>query len=89
MTDRSRRGALAALLAAALAASVPAPGDAQDRSTAGANAAQPAPEAAALLAGKPAPAFSLPDQNDKPRALADSKGKWVVLAFYPADRTKG
>jgi peroxiredoxin len=41
------------------------------------------------LVGTPAPAFSLPDQNDKPVSLADSKGKWVVLAFYPADMTPG
>jgi peroxiredoxin len=46
---------------------------------------------AALMAmvGKPAPTFTLPDQNDKPINLADSKGKWVVLAFYPADMTRG
>jgi len=41
------------------------------------------------LVGKTAPAFTLPDQKDKPVSLADSKGKWVVLAFYPADMTRG
>jgi peroxiredoxin len=41
------------------------------------------------MIGKPAPTFTLPDQNDKPIQLADSKGKWVVLAFYPADMTRG
>ncbi len=41
------------------------------------------------MTGKPAPNFTLPDQNDKPVILADQKGKWVVLAFYPADMTSG
>jgi peroxiredoxin len=41
------------------------------------------------MIGKPAPAFMLPDQNDKNVSLSDSKGKWVVLAFYPADMTRG
>jgi peroxiredoxin len=44
---------------------------------------------ASPLLGQPAPAFSLPDQNDKTHALTDSKGKWTVLAFYPKDETKG
>ncbi len=39
--------------------------------------------------GKPAPDFSLPDQENKAHRLSDLKGKWVVLAFYPADKTKG
>jgi cytochrome oxidase Cu insertion factor (SCO1/SenC/PrrC family) len=56
-------------------------------------AAAAAPEkpqdAAVLLVGKPAPAFTLPDQNDKMRSLAENKGKWVVLAFYPKDMTGG
>lgn len=41
------------------------------------------------LVGKPAPDFALPDQTDKTRKLAADKGKWVVLAFYPADKTRG
>ncbi|MDX1934397.1 MAG: peroxiredoxin [Capsulimonadales bacterium] len=41
------------------------------------------------MVGKKAPAFVLPDQNDKTVRLKDSKGKWVVLAFYPADMTPG
>ncbi len=54
----------------------------------------PAASAAAVadataLVGKPAPGFTLPDQNDKNRSLSDTRGKWVVLAFYPADMTKG
>jgi peroxiredoxin len=44
---------------------------------------------ASPLLGQPAPAFSLPDQNDKTRTLAESKGKWTVLAFYPKDETSG
>lgn len=42
-----------------------------------------------IMLGQPAPDFTLPDQNDKPVKLSDQKGKWVVLAFYPADMTKG
>lgn len=52
----------------------------------------PAPDQDAplrALVGKPAPAFTLPDQTDKPRKLASDKGKWIVLAFYPADKTRG
>ncbi len=41
------------------------------------------------MIGQPAPAFALPDQNDKTVKLSDYKGKWVVLAFYPADMTGG
>ena len=54
-------------------------------------AAAPAPQADAALQllGKRAPAFTLPDQNDKPVRLDAAKGKWVVLAFYPADMTRG
>jgi peroxiredoxin Q/BCP len=40
-------------------------------------------------AGEMAPAISLPDQNGKTQALADYKGKWVVLYFYPKDQTPG
>jgi peroxiredoxin Q/BCP len=51
--------------------------------------APPQPDTAATLIGKRAPGFTLPDQNDKPIKLSDSKGKWVVLAFYPMDGTPG
>ncbi len=47
------------------------------------------PDASRALVGKTAPAFSLPDQNNKTVSLGDSKGKWTVLAFYPADGTTG
>jgi len=41
------------------------------------------------LAGRTAPAFSLPDQNGKLHALADYAGRWTVLYFYPKDDTPG
>ena len=36
-----------------------------------------------------APDFTLPDETGKNRSLADYKGKWVVLYFYPKDDTPG
>jgi peroxiredoxin Q/BCP len=39
--------------------------------------------------GQMAPAFSLVDQNGKTHSLADYKGKWVVVYFYPKDQTPG
>jgi peroxiredoxin Q/BCP len=39
--------------------------------------------------GKAAPAFSLKDQAGQTHKLADYKGKWVVLYFYPKDDTSG
>lgn len=36
-----------------------------------------------------APDFSLKDQNDTIKTLADYAGKWVVLYFYPKDATAG
>lgn len=56
---------------------------------ASASAQAEADAAAQALVGKPAPAFSLPDQNDKNISLEDTKGKWVVLAFYPMDLSAG
>ena len=41
------------------------------------------------LEGKKAPSFKLPDQNGKLRSLADYKGKYLVLYFYPKDMTPG
>lgn len=41
------------------------------------------------VAGDVAPQFSLVDQNGKSHKLADYKGKWVVLYFYPKDQTPG
>jgi len=42
-----------------------------------------------LQVGQSAPSFSLPDQNGNPVALADLRGRWVVLYFYPKDDTPG
>jgi peroxiredoxin Q/BCP len=39
--------------------------------------------------GANAPAFTLPAQDNKSVSLADYKGKWVVLYFYPKDQTSG
>jgi thioredoxin-dependent peroxiredoxin len=50
----------------------------------------PAARAADVPAvGAPAPAFSLKDQNARLQNLADYRGKWVVLYFYPKDDTPG
>ena len=50
----------------------------------------PALFAADLAAvGSKAPSFTLPSQENKPVSLADYKGKWVVLYFYPKDQTSG
>src|ERR1044071_5987112 len=45
--------------------------------------------AALPAVGEPAPPFTLPDQSGKPVSLADYRGKWVVLYFYPKDETPG
>lgn len=81
----------ACMLTVTLLPVMTAPVYAQEESKAPVAEAKPVDPDAALTAmvGKPAPAFTLPDQKDKPVTLADSKGKWVVLAFYPADMTKG
>ena len=42
-----------------------------------------------ITVGKPAPAFSLPDQDGRTRKLFEFKGSWVVLYFYPRDDTPG
>jgi thioredoxin-dependent peroxiredoxin len=39
--------------------------------------------------GKPAPKFSLEDQDETRVSLADLRGRWVVLYFYPKDDTPG
>lgn len=39
--------------------------------------------------GQAAPDFKLPDQQGKYHALADYRGKWLVLYFYPKDDTPG
>ena len=42
-----------------------------------------------LKPGENAPGFSLPSQEGTPISLAQFKGKWVVLYFYPKDMTSG
>ena len=76
-----RRHLLAALVAAAPLLALPAvlPGAAARAETA---AATPA-------VGQPAPAFRMQDQAGKWHALADYKGKWVAIYFYPKDDTPG
>lgn len=39
--------------------------------------------------GNSAPDFSATDQDGKVQALADFKGKWLLLYFYPKDFTSG
>jgi peroxiredoxin Q/BCP len=42
-----------------------------------------------LKTGDTAPSFSLVDQHGRTHALADYRGRWVVLYFYPRDDTPG
>lgn len=50
----------------------------------GAAAAQGVP-----AVGQPAPDFALPDQHGQLRRLAEWRGRWLVLYFYPKDDTPG
>lgn len=40
-------------------------------------------------AGAPAPDFALPDAQGHIQRLADYRGRWLVLYFYPKDETPG
>ena len=42
-----------------------------------------------LETGTKAPSFSLPDQNGDIHTLEESRGKKVILYFYPKDNTPG
>ncbi|MBW6456861.1 MAG: thioredoxin-dependent thiol peroxidase [Trueperaceae bacterium] len=42
-----------------------------------------------LEVGQIAPDFSLLDQEGQTRSLADARGRWVVVYFYPKDDTPG
>lgn len=42
-----------------------------------------------LAAGGRAPSFSLPDQDGNIHALADYRGRYLLLYFYPKDDTPG
>lgn len=39
--------------------------------------------------GDPAPALALPDESGTIHRLADQRGRWTILYFYPADDTPG
>jgi peroxiredoxin Q/BCP len=39
--------------------------------------------------GDEAPGFALPDQDGRTRNLAEFRGKWLALYFYPRDDTPG
>ena len=41
------------------------------------------------IVGKPAPDFTLTNQDNKPVSLDKLKGQWIVLYFYPKDDTPG
>ncbi len=49
----------------------------------------PSARAADLATGTTAPSFTLPSQDNTPISLSEYKGKWVVLYFYPKDKTPG
>lgn len=42
-----------------------------------------------LKVSQKAPDFKLPDQDGKVHKLADHKGEWVLVYFYPKDDTPG
>jgi thioredoxin-dependent peroxiredoxin len=42
-----------------------------------------------VKAGEKAPGFVLPDQEGRVHKLADYKGQWVLVYFYPKDDTTG
>ena len=42
-----------------------------------------------LREGKPAPNFTLPDQDGKSHMLSSYNGQWVLIYFYPKDDTTG
>ncbi len=42
-----------------------------------------------LEVGQNAPDFSLHDQDGQTRSLADARGRWLVVYFYPKDDTPG
>lgn len=52
-------------------------------------AATPLAQAAGQWVGSDAPALTLPDQDGRARSLAEFRGQWVALYFYPKDDTPG
>jgi peroxiredoxin Q/BCP len=47
------------------------------------------PASAIPVVGDPAPALVLPDDSGTLQDLAEQRGRWVVLFFYPKDFTPG
>lgn len=45
--------------------------------------------ATSIQVGDQAPDFTLPDQDGQSVSLADLRGAWAVVYFYPADDTPG
>ena len=43
----------------------------------------------ALVSGRKAPEFTLPDANGDKHKLSSYKGQWVLIYFYPKDDTPG
>lgn len=39
--------------------------------------------------GDPAPEIALPDETGKVHRLADQRGRWTIVYFYPTDDTPG
>lgn len=87
----AKRGALLAAFCAASIGTTAPPARAQNTAPVAVAPGAPAATASTLAGriGTSAPAFALPDQDDVVRRLNDARGKWVVLAFYPADMTRG
>lgn len=48
-----------------------------------------APAAPAIVAGMPAPDFTMPTDGGGSVTLSALRGKWVILYFYPKDDTSG
>jgi len=48
-----------------------------------------AAHAVELVPGATAPGFDLGDQQGQRHRLADYRGRWLVLYFYPRDDTPG
>ncbi len=42
-----------------------------------------------IKVGDPAPEFSLPDQSGELHSLAETRGSWTLIYFYPKDDTPG
>jgi peroxiredoxin Q/BCP len=47
------------------------------------------PTPTVLAPGDLAPDFALPDEHGAPHRLADRRGEWTIVYFYPQDDTSG